>query len=71
MQHKSFDSGSELLVYPTVNKWITERVEMSEEQYDVVHNPHGVPSARGTVCVNKKENKQRAPTNKVSSHDDG
>ena len=71
MQHKPFNGSSELLVYPTVDKWIGERVEMSEEQYDVVHNPHGIPPASGAVCVNKKENKQRAPANKVSSHYDG
>jgi len=57
MQHKSLDGGSELLIYPTVNKWIGERVEMSQEQYDVVGDPHGSSAASGTVCINKKENK--------------
>ena len=71
MQHKSFDGSSKLLVYVTVDKWIGERVDMSDKQYDVVYNPHGIPPASRTICVNKIENKQRTPANNVSSNHDG
>jgi len=66
---KTFNTGAKLYVYPTVNKRICKRIAITEEKYDIIYNVHGFATARWTIRVNKKENKQRTPAYEMSSHD--